>query len=389
MQRICLVFYEGYIDLAPTVRSIINFLSRRGKLDVFISKNQEFSTNFISDNLYVNWHLINTTDSFLIKFLSNKVTRRILPVRNLISNHQKIYELKQFAKGMGKIHFDQIFVIDATGLFILENSKLTFEKKYYISLEIIDNVRNDLSFYEKKLLKFHWKKLSGFQKIIIQDRYRLEILFCKSEEKINVLFLPNSAELDTLITEKDFFRNRYNITPDQQIILVAGMVSNMTLSEDILIVFSNILNDKIKLVIHDRMLNSGFSFLKNKYSKIVFSGQPLRYNEIDTIFSACDFGLVIYDTESTDRNFSVIGMASGKFFNFLKNSKPVIVSNNLGLAQLVIELQCGIVINNLDEIENAIEKINLNYQFYSKNAFNAFRDRFVMDEILETLVVDK
>jgi glycosyltransferase involved in cell wall biosynthesis len=388
MQRFCLIFYEGYIDLAPTVRALINFLSRRGKLDVFISKNKEFSTNFISDNLHVNWQLVDTTDSLLIKFLSSKVTSRILPFRNLIINFQKIYELKKIAKGMGKMHYNQIFVIDATGLFILENSKITFDKKYYLSLEIIDNMREDLSLYEKKLLKFHWEKLSGFQKIIIQDRYRLEVLYCKLEEKKNVLFLPNSAELESLITETDFFRNRYRITTEQQIILVAGMVSNMTLSEDILIVFSNILNDKIKLVIHDRMLNSGFSSLKNKYPKIIFSGQPLRYNEIDTIFRACDIGLVIYNTESSDRNFSVIGLASGKFFNFLKNSKPVIVSNNLGLAHLVIELQCGIVINNIYEIENAIKEINLNYKFYSMNALKAFKDRFVMNEILETILHD-
>jgi glycosyltransferase involved in cell wall biosynthesis len=111
---------------------------------------------------------------------------------------------------------------------------------------------------------------------------------------------------------------------------------------------------------------------------VLLSLKPVPYDELDKVFASADIGLAIYN-KSYGENFSTIGSASGKLFQYIKHGVPVIVSNLPGLADLVEEYEMGIAVGSPSEIPRAIEKILEDRPRFSRNARKAFEENLNMD----------
>jgi glycosyltransferase involved in cell wall biosynthesis len=389
MNNSCVIFYEGYIDVAPTVRALISFLSLKSKLDVYMPKVEKYSLDFVDDNPKVNWFLIDLKKASFCKYIKYlKRFIKFIDIELYADYWSKMIEISYFSKQVNTdISYDNIYIIDSTGLMIFNKTKLRFKKGYYVSLEIIDLLKPNITLFEKKLKSIEFKSLLKNRfKIIIQDKFRFELLFGDKSYlfKENVFFLPNSTESKKMYLDVDYLKNKFKLNKEDKVILIAGMWSSEVLSYEIINEFGKIKNSIYHLVIHDRLENLFLNeYLKDR-DRIYFSDTPFNYKKLDILYAACDIGLVFYDTESKDRNFSIIGAASGKLFNYLKNGKPVIVLDNIGLSDLIIDLRCGIVIQNLNQIEAAIDEIFENYLFYSTNALQGYTQNFDMFKILNS-----
>lgn len=64
---------------------------------------------------------------------------------------------------------------------------------------------------------------------------------------------------------------------------------------------------------------------------------------------------------------------------YLKYKKPVIVNRLDGYSDIVEKYDCGVIINdvnNTEEWQNAVNKINSNYQYYSNNSYKCYMEEF-------------
>ena len=211
-------------------------------------------------------------------------------------------------------------------------------------------------------------------------------------KEINSFYLPNSIFKDQNDLKSDFFREKFNINKNDTVLLAAGMISEYVSSLEIACVMGK--QDKvnnIKTIFHNRIKDD---FEVDYLSKIrsvsndnvILSLDPVPFNELYKIYSSIDIGLVIYNTKIEDLNYTEIGSASGKLFQFAKFGIPVIASNLKGLSNLVLKYELGVLIDSISEIPEATKKILENYGHYSKSSKNAFENYFSMDIILQKIL---
>jgi glycosyltransferase involved in cell wall biosynthesis len=291
------------------------------------------------------------------------------------------------------ISYDVCFCIDAIGLYIHKKSNIKSTKTINLSLEINDYSTH--SFFLRQLKENEIKYLNSIvEYTLIQDPSRWEVLKKVTKySKNNYLLLPNSCRLENIDKKDDFFFNRkFNVSNEYSIILSAGMINDEVLSlETAKVIGNSNTKNKIKIIFHNRVKSS---IDKNEYlkeilnhgkDKVILSLDPVEYSELYKIFTSAKIGMVFYDKNNPDKNFSTIGAASGKLFQYIKYGLPIISTDNDGLKELVNQYNLGVVINNLSELPNAIDLILDNYEYYSNEVKNAFREKLNIDIYLDDI----
>ena len=395
------MFYDGWIDVSPTIMNITNYLRIKNyEIDFFIDISKGYQHQFINDTKGVHWIEINSNDNRIIaillkikkslNYINNKTNSNVFKYLKFFEKIQ-IVQLNYFSRNVKKhVHsktYDSLIVVDQTGLYVNYYAKISSIKKYYLSLEILDlkNVRSTI--YLNKLKQIEILNLTREKfNIIIQDKWRLNIfkeslgyidLFC-------VFYLANTSSRENKILNYNYFKEIFKLENEKKIVLVAGMMNSRVLTYDLIDYFSGLRDLDYIVVLHDRLKNNSLNS-KIERKNIKISDTPFDYKFLETTFANCDIGLVFYNPLEKDRNFSVIGHASGKFFNYIKFGKPVISFNNLGLSELIKTSHCGIVIEDIDSLNAAITKIMDNYNYYSDNASKLFWNNFVFEDIIEVV----
>ena len=415
MKKITFFFWDGWLDVSPTLLSMLTYCSKK-----------EFEVDFIiRDNCVFELHSIEYFKSDKIRFhnvetknwISNLCLVLITKIESLIRHtktpifikifYHVIYQLKYFSNFIElkkfqlkinrfKIKSKQIGIfIDTNSLISCSKKLKEFEHKYYLSLEILGKSISKYDWLNKILKKKESYILNhAIDLIIIQDEVRHQQL-CDTlnlSKEINSFYLPNSIFKDQNDLKSDFFREKFNINKNDTVLLAAGMISEYVSSLEIACVMGK--QDKvnnIKTIFHNRIKDD---FEVDYLSKIrsvsndnvILSLDPVPFNELYKIYSSIDIGLVIYNTKIEDLNYTEIGSASGKLFQFAKFGIPVIASNLKGLSNLVLKYELGVLIDSISEIPEATKKILENYGHYSKSSKNAFENYFSMDIILQKIL---
>ena len=416
-KKIGIIFWDGWLGVAPTLLSIIEYFSEKNyTIFVYLRDDNEYDLSIIEtfDNEKVTFQRISSK--------TNTWTKKIIDIGIMIlrkaKNHNWISldkfnlilfrseQLKSYLeiinfsnqiKRTQEKNYQATFCVDTIGLFAHRKSKMQSEKIINLSLELLYDFKSDKEWLNKVIKKnerFYLKQKVAFT--LIQDAFRWTIYKrINGVEEGNFLLLPNSTRMNSesgKIQKSDFFYKKFNLDPETIIVLSAGMICDEVCSLEIAQVIGNYnFKNKTKIVFHNRIKNDTIRQLYIEKVRVVgkdnicLSLDPVLFSELHTVFNSAQIGLVIYNADNVDENFSSIGAASGKLYQYLKYGLPVIVSNMTGLKEIVLENEMGLTVDSPLDIPFAIEKINSNYQWYSNNAKMAFDEKLNIDIYLDKI----
>lgn len=416
-KKIGLIFWDGWLGVAPTLISLIEYFSEKDHhVFVYLRDDDEFDLSIIETfhKERVTVYRIPSKGSFLKKKIIDTVIGVLRKIKNshwisVDRFNQILYSSEQLKSYLDILNYsnqirkrqekylDLIFCVDTLGLFAHKKSKVRSGKIINLSLELLYDLKSDKEWLNKVIKKNERYYLK--EKVLltlIQDNFRWSI-YKKNNHVVgdDFLLLPNSARMNSeneKIQKSDFFYKKFNLDPETIIVLSAGMICDEVCSHEIAQVIGNYnFKNKTKIIFHNRIQNDTIRQLYIEKVRIVgkdnlcLSLDPVLFSELHTIFNSAQIGLVIYDTDNGDENFSSIGAASGKLYQYIKYGLPIIASRLEGLEKIVAEYDLGVIVNSPIEIPLAIERINSNYQYYSNNARMAFEKKLNIDIYLDAL----
>ena len=232
---------------------------------------------------------------------------------------------------------------------------------------------NSVDFLEFKTLL---KNLQVVDLIIIQDEERESILnnlySCYNVKK---MILPVSIKKVNSLSYKKKLKSSI-------ILGQIGSLGNNKLTKQIV--------EKIKKQYCILLLGNISNDIKNEVAKNdnvkIFDLQN-TYRNMRNIISEINIGIVAYKYKGVNNFF--LKKASGQLIEFLHIGIPVIIINNRNIGEFVESEKCGVFINEVNNIENAISKINNNYEVFSKNAIKTFDNYYNLlnyqNRIIETI----
>ena len=195
------------------------------------------------------------------------------------------------------------------------------------------------------------------------------------------IYLPHSPSGLPKKSNSTFFQDMFNLNNETTIILHSGWIHDVMCSSDL--AHSTLTwKSSIKLVLHERMkrdINEPYieKIINHKSPQTLLSLNPVDYDQIDDLVLSSDIGLVIYDSHKKwGSSWVSLGKGSGKIAHYLRCSKPVICSNLKGFSEIIKKYDCGILFDDIEEIPFCIDKILDNYDYYSFNALNCYKNEY-------------
>ncbi len=401
-KNIAIFFWESYISVAPTIINLADALAEKGhKIFIFI-RNVDYvfaPETILNKNVII---VPISQSSAVLKFI--KVVNKIPWVRgwfqykyyNRIILYDVIRKTQVFLKE--NITDNDCIGVDSIGLFWA--SKLINEESvlYYLSLELLCKSaipRNSyfLKWIKEKELRLHNNKV---KLTLIQDKFRLNILERENEIILDNKFsiLTNSPRENNLNFKKDslYFNQKFQILPGEKIILMAGMIEEVTMATSVARTFGKFNDENVKLIFHERQQRDPGEQYFQDLQKIggknfYLSLTPVPYSDVTKVYDSADIGLVFYDPSYGDNVAFIIG-ASGKLSHYLMHGLPVIANDLPGFRELFEKYDIGFVLNEIHDLEDAVDKIFLNYKYYSDNAYNCYLSEYNFNSQFEKFYVE-
>ena len=112
---------------------------------------------------------------------------------------------------------------------------------------------------------------------------------------------------------------------------------------------------------------------KGVSDRVILSTTLLPPSELTELIQSAKIGIVIYG--NTNQNDMLTGFSSEKLSIYLQCGIPIIAFNYPSYEQ-INDYQCGVLIDSIDELPNAIAKILENYSFYQENAYRCFEEMY-------------
>jgi glycosyltransferase involved in cell wall biosynthesis len=192
-----------------------------------------------------------------------------------------------------------------------------------------------------------------------------------SPEKMKIV--PNTPIGEAINKRCRYLRKKLNIPDDKKIALYTGGIADYNLTYEH-IESTETWPDNVVLIMHCWGRKEEIWKLKEFAQRfkrgIYFSTDRLPFDEIDMLYSSADIGFALYGDQ--DLNHKYTGMASGKMFNFMQACVPIITNNTTSCKKAVEETGCGVCIEDIKKVGDAIQKILEREGEYRRNCQKAF-----------------
>ena len=222
--------------------------------------------------------------------------------------------------------------------------------------------------------------------VLVQDENRLNTLkqvykASDIQQKAKIIFVPNNSipekSKKKLVGVVEQFKS---IPACKAICASVGMIETPVYSLEIAEVFNEI--DNAVLIYHNRMrINKKKPYTKQiiaaNSKNLYLSNQVYDFEDIEYAYKGIEIGIACYRPSNDD--FKFIGKASGKLNFYMTYGIPVIVNRLPGLADIVEQYNCGVVIDNVsdkNEWQNAIDKIMSDYEGYRDRVSICYKKEF-------------
>ena len=369
-KSIAFIHHRGEFDTVPSLMGAVKLLLRDGYfVDLIFVSDPAFDAPHFDD---VNVRLIALPS--LRRFSLPTGLRRILEALMLLWCVFWQSMLRRFSWLVG---------VDPVGLIISGFVARVFRLRFlYANLEILFSSEVSSAYIRIiKRLERYYNKRCAFT--IIQDLSRAELLARENLIDIDTIcLLPNSPFGEASQRSSQFLRDRLQISAEQKLILHVGTLGKWTSTPELLAASRNWSED-LTLVLHSRQRGSEIDLDLADHPRVQVSDRPVPSQDLPNLIASADIGLVLYrkdDHFMHGDNIQYVGLSSGKMAEYLRCGVPVVVTAFPGLCELVEEFQCGICIENADEIADAIHTILADRSKYSQGAVECFNDVFNFEE---------
>jgi len=388
--RIAIVFPSGHLTSTPCIPSLAILLAQKGiQVDVYTAENKTTTKK----------------GSFSIFDGVENLKLYVYPVKSkgfwenipfLLLGFFPWWVLKVFGR-----RYDFTIAVGVRALFMVGVYSLFTRQKYiFLSLELyIKKEMNSIKGRIFKSLEGFFNRRAVFS--IIQDVQRAKILQRENGAELeNILIFPNSSLPLSKNIKSNFvsFSNvaeRYSLQ-GKKIVLYAGSIfARWAMTKKLIKEAENWPDDWI-LIIHSRAnLPEIKKFMPIEQNlenfKVIFSTEPLNEDEYENLVKSSHVGIALYDGEVSE-NLYYTGYSSGKVAQYLKCGKPIITNRLPLLQELINTYKCGIVIDKIEKVKDAIVEIDRDYESFSYNALVAYQmclnPEVYIKDILEKLHIN-
>jgi len=231
--------------------------------------------------------------------------------------------------------------------------------------------------------KFH--KFALFT--IVQDIERGRLISKENGiREDSIIPVPVCAEGEPFKVKTSNLRDRFRLAADIRIIIYAGFIADWAMCVEIAESAQSWPENWV-LIFHTHGYNNE-NYIKKvrrfESSKVLFSLSPVPYEELPAFLASADIGIALY--RDLGANFTLIRSASGKLAHYLKSGLPVVVNSYPGVSNMVDQYRCGIPINHVNQLQEAINKIFENYQQMHYGAYLCYEDNYRLSRYFSKVV---
>lgn len=215
--------------------------------------------------------------------------------------------------------------------------------------------------------------------IITHDHWHSIFLrkYCNIQEN-QIMYLPNASYTDTHEMRSDYLSRRLNIDSNKIIVLHSGGLGNWFCCKELACSAKKWRHNYV-LVFHTSHIvetNPYYIDIKKEVENcdnIFFSTNPVPNEELDELVSSAKIGIATYSIEDLGYRAENMGLAAGKIGNYLKCGVPVIATRVHSLSYLE-KYKCGVLVDNTEQIEDAIKTILNDYNAYVEGAYKCYNE---------------
>jgi hypothetical protein len=415
-QNVGIIFWEGHLDTSPSIINLIRLLLKNNfQVTCFLKANLHSKALDFKDEQYL--RLVEFPDVFSVKKIfhinqskdkignevignevkgksSNNITKRIktelkivLQYLNFILHGYRIFKDN---------NWNYFFCIDGRSLVLGYFIKLFVSRNIpiiYYSLEII--TESEYPSYVNKFIKKLERRINRKSVLTItQDIYRLKYLEQINNiqfNKNNHAIIPNGIIGFSEVAANNYFNDKFNLNESDVIILAAGGFARWNQVREIA-KSSFTWNTNLKLIFHVTKKPTSEDILlrevmENSGGKAFISDEFVPFYDLPKIIKSADIGLALYDKNRGGNIFNIVG-ASGKMILYLYSGLPVIAFEYFpGFKELFSKYPVGVLINNEFEIEAAVGDIMKQYEYYSLNCIECFKNEFEYEKSFDQMLL--
>jgi len=213
---------------------------------------------------------------------------------------------------------------------------------------------------------------------IIQDWERANALIAENNiSSSSIVVVPNGPLGPPCVAKSDYFQRKFGLSPSCRIVLHIGMISPSVLSLELAQVAGGWSDDWV-MVYHEREKRSNCDpYIKQirevGQGRVLLSLDPVPYDELDNVVCSAHIGVVFYQ-KALGPNFALMAGASGKLGHYLRCGLPVICLNLPGFGEMIHKYQCGVCVNSIEQVTEAIHTICQNYDCFRSNAIRCYEE---------------
>ena len=373
--RFAFVSTQKGVSTVPSFLGLVNFLIEQGyKIDIYAVRDFIFPPlHFNNENVRIitlpegfNQGQIGWRFQFFLKWLPYLIKK----------SREENYSL--------------ILGIEPWGLILSGLTARFFRLPFvYFSLELYFS--NDLKSPYLKILKLMEKWFSRQACFsIIQDWNRAELLIKENginKEKVEIL--PNAPWGQARMERTKYLHQELNIPISLPVVLYLGGIGPWTQSLE-LARHAKAWDFPSAMVFHSR------SILRGEYgddfrrevdgTRVFFSDHPLDGDKVSSLVASGDIGIAFYNVNNEQRNVYNMGLSSGKIAHYLQLGLPIVTSSLPSVQRYVDKYGCGICVDRVDQVGEAVNKILNDYAKYSERALECFQREFNLDPFLNKIL---
>lgn len=362
MKKITVVLQSPFLDRIPSLKTLLIYLSQKGyNVKVISSRAKRFPISDISGIANVRQVLVKQREHKLE--FPTKVKLLFCTLIDLIFTRSQYY--------IGG---------DDGGSLILMFVKKFFKFKFVNFLLEYPDISNNEQLH----------RIEGADFLITHDHWHSNFLEKHCDlSKTKCLYLPNASYTDVYKGKSDYLKNLLGISQSKLVILHSGGLGKWFMCKELAEISSRWSDDKT-LVFHTSHHVDSDPYYKSIRSEVgdrenvKFSTNPVPNTELDELVASADIGIALYSVEHLGYRAEYMGLAAGKIGNYLKCGVPVIATRLPSLTYIE-EFKCGILVDSLNDIENACNTIRDNYSQYQAAAYKCYMELWHPEPYLEII----
>ncbi len=227
--------------------------------------------------------------------------------------------------------------------------------------------------------------------IITHDKWHAEFIrqYCNIMDN-QILYLPNASFTPEYHKESDYLGSRLSISNEKNIILHSGGLGKWFCCKELAESVNkwdknNVLVFHTSYIVEKEPYYESMKEYCDNCNNVYFSICPVPNAELDELIASAKIGIALYSISELGYRAENMGLAAGKIGNYLKCGVPVIATKVHSLSYLE-DFKCGILVDNVEEINDAIKKIIDNYDVYAENAYKCYRELWYPEKYLKHII---